>query len=65
MALPILQIERKFRELNRDFYKTDFVFYGVINTELWEQAFQSKLRVIILPADHADERRVINDISPV
>jgi hypothetical protein len=34
MALPILQIERKFREFNPDSYKTDFVFYGVINTEL-------------------------------
>lgn len=33
MALPILQIERKFREFNRDFYKTDFVFYGVINRD--------------------------------
>lgn len=32
MALPILQIERKFNEINPDSYKTDFVFYGVINT---------------------------------
>jgi len=33
MALPILQIERKFTEINPDFCKTDFVFYGVINRE--------------------------------
>jgi hypothetical protein len=41
MALPILQIERKFREINPETYKTDFVFYGVINT----RSANSKLRI--------------------
>ena len=46
MALPILQIERKFNEINPDSYKTDFVFYGVINTsEL--QLFQTYSRITI------------------